>query len=88
MRTVQIPIVVSFTDEQEREWAADNELPQPPRAKDTVDSVQGYVLSQVQGSALGRFADVSVKGRPQITADSPAVLDDAAEEIAREERWS
>ena len=88
MRTVQIPIVVSFTDEQEREWAADNELPQPLRAKDTVDSVQSYVLSQVQGSALGRFADVSVKGRPRITADSPAVLDDAAEEIAREERWS
>ena len=88
MRTVQIPIVVSFTDEQEREWAADNELPVPPRAKDTVDSVQGYVLSQVPGSALGRFADVSVKGRPRITADSPAVLDDAAEEIAREERWS
>ena len=88
MRTVQIPIVVSFTDEQEREWAADNELPQPPRAKDTVDSVQGYVLSQVQGSALGRFADVSVKGRPRITADSPAVLDDAAEQIALEERWT
>ena len=87
-RTVQIPLVVTLTDEQEREWAADNELPQPPRAKDTVDSVQGYVLSQVQGSALGRFADVSVKGRPRITADSPAVLDDAAEEIAREERWS
>jgi hypothetical protein len=63
MRTVQIPIVVQMTDEMERKWAADNELPLPPRAKDTVDSVQGYVLSQVQGSALGRFADVSLKGR-------------------------
>jgi hypothetical protein len=63
MRTVQIPITVTFTDEMEREWAADNDLPIPPRAKDTVDSVQGYVLSQVQGSALGRFADIRVKGR-------------------------
>ena len=27
-------------------------------------------------------------GSLRITADSPAVLDDAAEEIAREERWS
>jgi hypothetical protein len=63
MRTVQIPILVEFTDEMEREWAADNELPLPPRAKDTVDNVQGYVLSQVQGSALGRFADISIKGR-------------------------
>ena len=87
-RTVQIPLVITLSDAMEREWAADNELPQPLRAKDTVDSVQSYVLSQVQGSALGRFADVSVKGRPRITADSPAVLDDAAEEIAREERWS
>ena len=32
-------------DAMEREWAADNELPQPLRAKDTVDSVQSYVLS-------------------------------------------
>lgn len=63
MRTVQVPIVVCLSDQQEREWAADNELPLPPRAKDTVDSVQSYVLSQVQGSALGRFADVSIKGR-------------------------
>lgn len=63
MRTVQIPLTVTFTDEQEREWAADNNLPTPPRAKDTVDSVQEYVLSQVQGSGLGRFANVSIKGK-------------------------
>lgn len=63
MRTIQIPLVVHLSDEQEREWAADNELPLPPRAKDTVASVQEYVLSQVQGSALGRFANVSIKGR-------------------------
>lgn len=63
MRTVHIHLEVSLSDQMEREWAADNELPQPLRAKDTVDSVQGYVLSQVQGSALGRFADVSLKGR-------------------------
>ena len=62
-RTVQIPLVITLSDAMEREWAADNELPVPPRAKDTVDSVQGYVLSQVQGSALGRFADVTIKGR-------------------------
>ena len=63
MRTVQIPIVVSFTDEQEREWAADNGLPFPVRAKDVVDNVQSYVLLHLQGSTLGQFADVSIKGR-------------------------
>lgn len=63
MRTIQIPLVVHLSDEMEREWAAESELPFPIRAKDIADSVQGYVLSQVQGSALGRFADVSIKGR-------------------------
>lgn len=63
MRTIQIPLAVTLSDQMETEWAADNELPFPIRAKDVVDSVQGYVLSQVQGSALGRFADVSIKGR-------------------------
>lgn len=63
---VQIPLVVEFTDEMAREWAADNELPAEGgtvRAKHIVDDVQSYVLSHVQGSALGRFADVSIKGR-------------------------
>lgn len=63
MRSVHIHLTVDFTDEQEREWAADNGLPIPPRAKDTVDSVQSYVLSQVQGSGLGRFANISIKGK-------------------------
>lgn len=66
MRTIQIPLIVSMTDEMEREWAADNGLPHeggPLRAKHTVDDVQSYVLSLAQGSTLGRFADISIKGR-------------------------
>ena len=63
MRTVQIPIVVSFTDEQEREWAADNGLPFPVRAKDVVDNVQSYALLSLQGSTLGQFASITIKGR-------------------------
>lgn len=63
MRTVQVPLVVTLTDEMEREWATDNRLSLPPRAKDTVDSVQSYLLSLAQGSGLGRFADIRIKGR-------------------------
>lgn len=62
-RRVFVGLVIDLTDDMETEWAADNELPIPPRAKDTVESVQSYVLSQVQGSGLGRFADIRIKGR-------------------------
>lgn len=63
MRTIQIPLVVCLSDEQEREWAADNGLPFPVRAKDVVDDVQSYVLTHVQGSVLGEFASITIKGR-------------------------
>ena len=37
---------------------------------------------------LFRPADAPEAGTLQITAESPAVLDEEAEQIAREERWS
>lgn len=64
---IQIPIVIEMTDEQVEAYADDFGLPRngagKVMAKDIVDDIRSYVLTEIQGSAaFGEgCADVSIK---------------------------
>jgi hypothetical protein len=73
--TVVVPLRIEMTDEQQRQYAATYGLTVvngKVRARDVVDDVQSYVLTQIQESAafgeIGdgngtRGADVTIKRR-------------------------
>ena len=62
---IPVPLVIDMTDQQAADYAAEFGLGDGGKvmAKDMVNDVRRYVLTALQGSTLGQFADVSIKGR-------------------------
>jgi hypothetical protein len=64
---IQIPVVVEMTDDQVAAYGLEFGLPHDGTtklmARHVVEDVRSYVLTDLQGSTLGQFADISIKGR-------------------------